>query len=208
MRKKITLPGAGETLPVPMTGRSVIIEIMPVYKKLSDIPLISVEGDGFQSLPMYPRSIYGNDKEFNELVITGTAESDGGTAYLLTVPQCLDTDLNVNTGSQYEATAGTTFSITSTDVAQSIPQLDLSDADGNLPRSIILTARDNPISYAFNTAPDQTNFGHVLLPPNITSGSEREADFIEVEGIDFILSLQFISANAGAAGELIVTPRY
>lgn len=205
MRKKITLPGDGEILPVAMTGRAVIIEIMPVYKKLSDVPLISATG-GFDSLPMYPRSVYGNDKEFNELQIVGTAESEGDTAYLLTTNECLKTELNIITGSQYEATAGTSTEEVLSDSVYSFTEIAIQDADGNLPKAVYLGAVEDEIRYAFNVDPEQGagGLGYVLEEPDPTNAVEP----LEIRGIDFILSLRFINKTNATPSTLLYTFEY
>lgn len=208
MRKTVTIPAAGKTLTVSMTGRSVIVESMGTYPSIDDVPTMQLS-PGISDYPLYPRSVYPNSEEFQQIVITGTAESAGDKITLLSTGQCLDLALNIVFSGSYEAVAGTSFTVTSTDAAQSLSEIQLQDAAGNLPKSIVVSALDNPIIYAFNVAPDRsTDLGHILHKNVITGGSEFNGSLLEIEGIDFILNWQFASAAAGSPAVLTVTPRY
>jgi len=207
--KKITVPAAGENQAFDLQGLSVIVISAPAYESALDAPKLSFDdpGDGF---PVETGNQWPNDAgRYDRVIITGTSESAGDEVVLLSVDMCLDPERNKNVGDITKAKAGTSFTVDTTDAAQTLSELQLADSEGNLPTSIIVTAQVNPAIYAFNADPDRANdLGHVLIPAVYTAGSEREVSLLEIEGIDFILNWRFAAAIAGSQATLTITPRY
>lgn len=199
MRQTVQIPADGEKINVPLTGISVIIEAAGTYETVDDVPVLAFDRPG-NDFPIYPRSQYQNPQgEFNKIVITGTTESEGDDITLVSFQECLESEVNIVYSGSFRATLIDTFSITSTDAAQSIPELQLTNADGKLPSKIYIAARDNEILYSFGSDPVQGGDGYVM---------SADSEPIEITGINFITEFKFISSASGVHGDLIITPEY
>jgi len=203
MRKTVTFPAAGEEKTVSLTGRSLIVEAANVYENINEVPLFKFSGAG-SFLPIYPRSTYFYDNDnkdgFDSITLQSTAASDGDSVTLISVNDCLQTDININYAQTMKRVAGQTFSKASTDAAQGLSDVEITRA-GYLPKSMYISARTNDINYGFveSTAPNQNDDWFLLKTDNPP---------IEVQGIDFIQKFQFASQATGTAGNLIITLEY
>lgn len=206
MRTTITIPAAGSRLTINATGRSVAIEEMNVYPTAADVPILKMRPGS--EYPLYPRSTYPNeDGIFNSLEIVGTAESAGDEITLLSTDECLPLELNIDFSASYLAVAGTTTTETLSDAVFSWDEITIQDANGNMPKSVLVQSLDEPIKLAFNVDPDQADPGnaHILNAPDGTFNNENT---FEIKGIDFILAARFINATAATDSTLAYTFRY
>jgi hypothetical protein len=188
MRVTTTIPAEGIQKPVKLTGRSLIVESSGVYTKVSEVPTFSFN-PGSKGNPIYPRSVYVNSEGlFNQIVIEGTAESEGDEITLYSTDECLTTDLNINLietvekvigDSQEEVLSGTVFQFSA---------LSILNADGKSPSSVYLTATGGPVHYAFNVDPedDSGNLYSVIAVDEVP---------IEISGLNNILNLRFLNAD-------------
>lgn len=164
MRQTVKIPEAGKKLVVDMTGRSLVIEEMPVYSDVDDQPILNFS-PGVNGYPLYPRSTYPNSGEFKKVEIIGTAAAAGDEITIFSTDQCLDFSININFGTTDLKECGVTFVKVATDAAQGFSDLELQNAEGKMPTSIYVHARLNDIGYAFDTDPDQAGFANVLAAP-------------------------------------------
>ena len=207
--RTVTIPAAGTWEPFPIKGLSLYTWDMPVYSGPDQQPRLAFEDKSNPKWPLVLQSTYGAQEEFGQIWIQGTSESAGDTIEFLVYGDCRETRINEQGYNLYEAQAGTSFAKTTADTAASLSTLEITNSAGQLAKSIIVTAQNNPAIYAFNTAPDRsTDLGHILIPAVYTAGSEREVQLLEIEGPDFILNWQYASAISGSPAELTITPRY
>ena len=176
MRKTVEIPAPGTPLVIPATGKSLIIESMNLYSDVSEVPVFDFS-PGVNQYPMYPRSVYANEKGYKEIRLQGTVESEGDEVTILTTNQCLKTNLNINYSESYDSTPGTTTPelLEGTEVFQ-FNELAIQNSEGYLPKRVYLNSLDNPILYAFNTNPNQADPAncHILPPPD--ANFENETD--------------------------------
>lgn len=200
-RKKVTIPAAGSSALVGVNGNSLIIEASPVYSSPEQVPLFYFDDPANLPQPIYPQSVYRSENKFNRLFVEGTTESAGDVIYILTTPDCLNSEINLNLSGLKRATLKASFSVTMTDTAQSLTALQIVNADGNLPSAMYITPTGSAARYAFDSAPVQTVAGGV-------AHAIAENEVQKIEGINFIEAFQFISATAGGAGEMTFTMEY
>lgn len=207
MRKTITIPGAGETRNIGVSGRSFIIENIPAYEKPEDVPLIAFNPGGNEN-PIYPRNVYSNNGQyFNDLIITGTAESEGDELNIFVTDECLETRFNIVLSEQYKSVPGTTFTKTADDTVKSLTELELIDSEGNLPAKLYVTvsptagASGTGIKWAINADPvqgDDTR-GNPLSP---------DGTILELKDIAWILAFRFIAETNTENAIVNFTPEY
>jgi len=201
MRKTVTIPAAGKGKPVQLTGRSVIIESAGIYESGKQVPTFDFSA-GRKGNPIYARSTFGNDgKEFDSLTIFGTAESAQDEVTFISVDECLQTDININTVQTTKKIVGQTVSYTLDDSAFSVPVFDLL-RNNKKPTSIYLSARRFDANYGFvkgGHSPNQNEKWHRL-----PSGNEP----IEIKGIDFINSIELTNKTAGNNAVIVITSEY
>lgn len=204
-RSKVTIPGAGESKSIGLTGKSIYIESVPSYPTPDDIPRLSFNDPGDQ-LPALIRSsfMYPPDGCFDNLIITGTAESAGDEIIIFSTNACLQDQINPNAQETSKAIAGNTFTKTMDGTVQQLTELELVNDNGDLPASVYLSAQGNNISYRWNDGngsdpTEDSNSDHILYAGN---------DPIEILGINFILNIKFVGEVAGQTPTLVITPRY
>lgn len=205
MRKTIIIPASGKTLNIGLTGRSFIIENIPVYETPEDVPLIAFNPGGNEN-PAYPRNVYNNNGQyFNDLIITGTTASAGDELVIYAVDDCLETRFNIVLSEQYKSVPGTTFTKTANDTVQSLSELELIDSEGNLPTKLYVsvspTAGTGGIKWAINENPVQGNDG---LGTQLTANN----GVLELIDIAWILAFNFISEVSTETPEVNFTPEY
>lgn len=200
-RKKITIPAAGSSALVGVNGNSLIIESAPVYSSPEQVPIFFFNDPANLPQPIYPQSIYRSENKFNRLFVEGTDESAGDVIFILTTPDCLNSEINLNISGQKRATLKASFAVTMTDTAQSLSLLQIQDADGNLPSAMYITPTGSAARYAFDEAPVQTVDGGV-------AHAIAQDEVQKIEGINFITAFQFLSATAGGAGVMTFTMEY
>lgn len=101
---------------------------------------------------------------------------------------------------QFDGSPGVTTTLTSSDTAQSLSAAILT-VSGRTCKGMIMTIETNPVRIAFGAAPTQgstPDLGHVL-----DVGSTAR-----FYGEDIASDFQYISANAGNAGYIQLTPLY
>lgn len=109
MRKRIVIPSAGEIEKVNITGRSLVIESAGIYERPTDVPTFRFEPSG-ETFPIYPRSTYQNPgDDYNSLIVTGTAASAGDVLRVISVKDCLNTEININFGATDRVDINDTF---------------------------------------------------------------------------------------------------
>lgn len=208
--KKVTIPAAGESVKVEnFSGKSVIFFSGGFgWDSIDEAATLTFEDQGVH-YPAFAGNVWPySGCGFSRVFIHGTAATAGGTLYMQALPTCENASFNDQPGT-YQAVAGQSFTVTTTDAAQTLTELQLADAAGNLPKSITITAQNNPAIYAYDVAPDRgSDLGHILIPAVYTAGSEREVSLLEIEGIDFILKWNYSAAIAGSQSVLTITPRY
>lgn len=95
----------------------------------------------------------------------------------------------------FGAVAGTTQTLTSTDTAQSLPDLVV---DGAMAASLDLSVETANIRIAYKVPPTQAGLGHLV----------SAGEHITINNPDDILSLKYISATASTPAKVVITPRY
>lgn len=200
-RKTIEIPPAGESQAIELTGQSVIVESVPNYSVPEDIPLLSFNEPGYQLPAKIGNKFQFPEKgEFNNLVITGTSESAGDSLTVWTSKNCAEDELNTNVNLTTKSIAGTTFFIQMDGNPKQIQENDVTNSAGDLATSIYISARNNDINYSWNFSPGTDGLQSHLL----VAGRKP----IEIVGIDWILTAEFINAVLGQTPNLIITPRY
>lgn len=184
MRKTVVVPAAGEEIQIAMTGRSVIVESGSLYDLPSDVPLIGFDPGGDQ-YPLYPRSTYQAKQCFNNIIITGTAASEGDEFILISFVECLGSEINVNFSESYESYTKPSFSMDLDNNVDQFTELQLIDGDGNLPNKVFISTRAQDFVFAFDVDPDQDGGDDLGTPWS------EEQGMLEVEGINFILDIRF-----------------
>ncbi|MCA1758860.1 MAG: hypothetical protein LC658_03740 [Bacteroidales bacterium] len=199
-RKKITIPADGETIIVNVGGCSIVVEEVGSYTTPEEVPSLQFESSD-PPQPIYNQGIYSKNIDgFPRFAIIGTAESAGDILYLLISDEYLKPDLSPETFQSRRARAGVSFTVASTDVAQTLSQLNLADSNAFLPSKIYVSTRTNDISFAFNEDPEQDGGLGSIIP------ADKEP--LPIEGIQFILGFRFISATNGVSGDLTVHLEY
>lgn len=201
MRKTVVVPAAGEEIQIPMTGRSVIVESGSLYDLPSDVPLIGFDPGGDQ-YPLYPRSTYQAKQCYNNIIITGTAASEGDEFILISFVECLGSEINVNYSESYEAYTKASFSIALDNNVDQFTELQLIDADGNLPNKVFISTRDEDFVFAFDVDPEQDAGADLGTPWSEAQG------LLEIEGINFILALRFRARVAAETPTITVHLEY
>lgn len=221
MRKKITIPSAGVTEPFKIRGRSVVVEKASIYDNADEVPLIGFNS-GNDQFPIYPRSTYQFQEqceEFNEVRITGTAESAGDEIILISFREPLQSEINIVYSDSYEITLKDTFTLAASDAVQSIPEVNLANSAGRLPNKIyvfVIGGATRGINYAFGASPNQGDGDDSSLyldndPTHdaTTAGYVGASkDPLEIEGINFINNFNFIATVATETPNLIITCEY
>jgi hypothetical protein len=206
MRLTTTIPGAGIEKAVKLTGASIIVENSGVYSRVDQVPFFAFN-PGSNNNPIYPRSVYVNSEGgFNSIIITGTEESAGDEVTFFTVDECLTTDLNINLNETVEAEAGTTSEEVLSDAVFEFDELSILNAEGKLPKRVYLSSADENIHYTFNVDPEQDSgtLFHNLGAP----GNNKRNTPLQIEGINFILSIRFINATNATDSTLVYTFEY
>lgn len=204
IRKKIIIPAAGKTINLGLTGRSVIIENVPVYETPEDVPVLATNTGS--SYPVYPRNVYSdNGERFQDLILTGTAQSAGDELDIYVTDECLETRFNIVLSEQYKSVPGTTFTKPANDAVQTLSALELVDADGNLPTKLYIsvspTAGTQGIKWAINTDPAQ---GNDTIGTQMKPGAEP----IELIDVSWMLAFRFIAEIALETPIVNFTPEY
>lgn len=205
-RKTITVPAAGVSKAVPMTGKSIMILSGPSHFLLSDFAEVSFNDPGAR-LPAVPRSTFQFEGEdcFERLVVTGTEESAGDELEVLFINGCLGSRINTNILETHKTEAGTTGTKQASDAVQQFTELELVDADGNLPKRLYIFVTGGAtrgINYAFDADPTQGdgatdasywNNDAEFNAANTAYEKPKELERLEIEGIDRILKFRFIA---------------
>lgn len=200
-RKQFTIPAAGTNEIFNLDGVSLIVESLPVYSNPVEVPILKFQDTNNAPQPLYPQSTYTFGKEFQRVILEGTTESAGDTIFILTTPQCLQEEINVNTAGDRRATLKDSFSIVMSGTAQSLSTLQIQNAAGQLPTAMYITPTGSGCRYAFGVAPGATAGGD-------TAHFIAENEVQKIQGINFITAFQFIESPTGAAGELTFTMEY
>lgn len=201
MRRKFTIPAAGVTVPIPMTGRSVLIESVNLYLKPEHVPVIGFNSGDNQN-PIYPQSSYEYDQgKFNNLTITGTDESEGDEVWIITVNDCLGNVIRIQHRDAYSSEPGSTFTKGATNAVQDLSELELVNDEGDLPKTVYVSSTGGNIRYCFEEDPNQADPGnaHVLL---------EDAIPFEIIDISWILAFKFIAEIEDETPNLVVTCEY
>jgi len=221
MRKTITVPAAGKKKVISAEGRSVLVENSGIYNDSDEVPIMKLRPG--VSYPIFPRSQYPNEitgcgvQSYKKIEIEGTAESAGDQVTLITTDQELELDININFLSTAKSIAGTTSTKAASNNVQQFPELELANADGNLPKRLyiwVVGGATRGINYAFNTDPAQGYLpGDAMYwdndQRNNSAASERTAiEPLEIVGIDWILAFRFIASVAGETPTLVCTAEY
>lgn len=189
-RYKVTLPSvAGNKITVSATGYSVTIEKAPLYLAPEDVPYFQF-GSNPPDQYIYPKSVYSVDsacsKPFPNLTFYSTSASVGDIIYILVSDTYQPDSITIN--NTVEATAGTTFFVTTNDTVQVITTSQYTDSSGNLAKSMLVSINgyttNNRLRFAFGVNPVQAGNGHVL---------DAIDDTIRIDGIDFIKNFRFIN---------------
>lgn len=223
MRKTVTIPAAGTSEAFDITGRSLIIESCGVYQSVPDVPTFDFVPGG-NANPIYPRSTYFNvdaeDNIFNQISLHGTPESAGDQVTFYSTNACLSPEINVNVSQTVKSIAGATFNKAASDAVQQFSELELADANGNLPKRLYIYVQSGGgngqgINYRFDSNPPQGEYANAFQWANLEydAGSGviqriRTNEPLEIVGIDWILKFKFIATVAGETPNLIVTPEY
>lgn len=197
MRKKVTVPAAGERQEFAITGRAIIIEACPEFRP-ETLPVLSFEDAG-DNKPIYLRHVYNaGGQQFHRVVITGTAESAGAEIWLFSTNDCLKESFGDATGN-LKAIAGETLQKTTGDTPATLDAVDYIK-DEMFPVSMYLSAHENDVVFSFDSAPNQSGNGHLLKAGETLS--------LEILGIDFIEKFQYMSAVSTSPATLNITFRY
>lgn len=207
MRRTITIPDAGVTKPFPVTGRSIIVEKAERYPEEAALPLLGFDSGGEQ-YPIYPRSTYQyqENRPFQQIQITGTTDSEGDKITLISYRECLPSELNIVYSAQFRHPPGTAFTKSASDAVQELAEVDLVDADGNLPSKLYiavspLTTAEDGIKWSINADPAQgeETAGIRLLP---------EDGLLELVDISWMLAFRFIAQTATETPLVNFIPEY
>lgn len=202
-RRKITIPAAGESIPVTMTGRSIIVEFSKVYESPEDVPLLGFDSGGDQK-PIYPRSTYNNKGDiYNNLVIVGTAASEGDEIYLINSQDCLKEEIIIQFNESYSSFIKATQNFTMDDTVfefSSAQMLNGSDLPAAATIQVIDGATDG-IRFEFDSDPDQAA-GRTSFLWTAENGLLDLPEFVFIDGF------RAIAAVAGESPKIIVQFEY
>lgn len=216
MRKTITIPAAGEKQPFSITGRSIMIEQVPVYNNATDVPLMHMAPGGSE-YPIYPRSTYPNDNgQFQQLELIGTAESAGDEITLVSTDECLALNINILFNETSKSVAGNTQTKNASDSPQGFSAVEVADADGNMPKRLyiyVIGGTTRGINYAYGSNPSQGDNAANCYYWDNERDHEAAGDLITIEpleiiGIDWILNFNFVATVPGETPTVIWTPEY
>lgn len=205
MRKKLTIPGAGETKNFDVTGRSFAIEKISKYSEPSQVPIIRTT-PGNQDYPAYNRNSYNAGEFFTDLIIEGTEESAGDEIQIWVSDQCITETFNIILSESYSTLPGNTIQKTVGDSPGSLTELELQDSEGNLPSKIYVavspeTGAENGIKYSFGSNPVQGE-ETAGMKLNSSMGS------IEITDMSWILAFKWIAQTSGETPVINITPEY
>ena len=96
---------------------------------------------------------------------------------------------------------GTTTEVLSEDTAKGLPSGILTDASGNPCETVLITVEDNPIRYAHNVNPVSDGAGEL-------GHRVAASGIIKLHNSADVTTFTFISATAGSAAKLFVTPYF
>jgi len=210
--RKITIPAAGERVTVNQAGLAVVVNSVPIYESVEDRPLLYFDDFTNPAQDLNPGdTLVPNEQgeQFQRVIIEGTEASAGDDLYLKISTVCMDQEVNPVTNNTFKLTPGVTFTKTANDTVQSLTELELTNADGNLPRrvdvSVSKSAAGTGIKWALNVDPVQGDdtLGTLLSPP-----ANGNSGLIEIPGIETILSFRFIAETAANTCVVNFTPYY
>lgn len=206
MRHKITVPGAGVTKTFnQIKGKTLIVESANLFSGLEEVPLLGFNSGGNLN-PVYPRSQYQYEANgnFDSITITGTTESAGSEIYFISSNLCLGTEINIQYSTSFSTFPGTTTGKTMDDTVQTFTEMELADADGNLPSKMYAycTGAGNGINYAFNVNPANgaTNNNFYLAPDTVEP--------IVIDGLAWMLALRIINRTNAETPNFVYTLEY
>lgn len=200
-RKKITIPEAGDTVNIPVGGCAVDVESMGLYSNPEQFPSMFFDDGINNPQPLYPQSTYVNEsgKTFQRIAIRGTEESAGDDLYLLISDVPMQQSISTNAVEKLR-TLMPSFSVVSTNDAQTFSEVQLINDEGFLPVRITVSCTGNNIKYSIESEPVQGDgLGTVL-----NAGVDEKP----VEGANFITAFTFISEVLDEHGTVTVHLEY
>lgn len=216
-RKTITVPNAGQTKQVKITGRSVIVEQANPYLNVGDVPLLSFDQPG-QQRPALTRSVYGtfNGGIFDSIVVTGTAESAGDNLTLFSTYSCLDDFINFDALQTAKSVMGATQTKDASDSVQGFSDGEIADPDGNLPKRLyiyVVGGATRGINFAYENNPVQGDHDTSSMywdndRSHESAGDKVSAEPLEIVGLSAIQKFKFIATVAGEIPTLVWTPEF
>jgi len=197
MRKTITIPDADVTQTFSFTGASLIVESATQYNQSSDYPVIQADNAG-NEFPLYPRSQYLlNPAGFQKIRVRGTAASAGSQVTLITVDECLQTRIEVETNSAPSLRA--TINKATTDAVASFSDLELVNNAGLLPVAGTIQPKGDEVYFAFDVDPDVSAGKGFRL---------TETQTLRIEGTAFLQALRFINFTSATEVKLNLQLEY
>lgn len=197
-RKKLIVPGEGKKTRVNLQGKSFAIELASVYDSPEDVPYIEKSGiDG--EFPCYPRNVYGNDpRNFSDLFLHGTAQSEGDEVHIYVTDDCLDTVFNIVLSEQYSMEPGESDTKQANDSVKQITELDLLNADNELPKIVYISVAPSGVNvdgikWAINADPVQ---GDDSLGTQLKAPENGNSGILEFD-LKTALALRFIAKTNG-----------
>lgn len=210
--KTITVPAAGEHKEISLSGLSVkVLSAESFQDPFNDAARLSFNQAG-ANLPAVAGAAYPfGDCDFEKIVVTGTPESAGTEITLLAVPICLDLFIPDSIQVQ-KSIAGETSTKQASDNVQGFSELELMDSENRLPKSLylwVVGGATRGINYAYNADPSQGyQATDAAYWDNDPDHDPAELQQLEILGIDWILSFNFIATAAGETPTVVYTPRY
>jgi len=216
--KKITVPPAGVSKSFKMNGNTIKVAGAPSYKSSQVAPKLSFNQEG-ELLPLELRAQWPfySDKPFENIVVTGTAESAGDQLYLISLNGCSEPKIGAEPSEITKSIAGQTKTKTASDSVQQFSDLELANAAGDMPKKIyiwVVGGATRGINYAFNSDPSQGYLPSDSMyydndQRNNSTTSERTSIVpLEIVGIDWIKSFRFIASVNGENPNLVWTADY
>jgi len=206
--KKITVPPAGVSKAFKMGGNTIKVAGAPGYRNSQVAPKLSFNQKG-ELLPLELRAQWPfySDKPFENIVVTGTAESAGDQLFLISLDGCAEPKIGAEPSEITKRIIGETKTKDASNSVQQFSDLEISNNDDELPQSLyifVVGGSTRGINYAFNTDPSQ---GYSATDgaywDNDPQHDPSELDLLKLNGIDEIQSFRFIATVANETPTLV-----
>lgn len=197
--QKVTVPANDAFKEIQLMGCGVIVEKMPTYADINDIPTLHFNDQSATGQRLYPQSKYSSP-DFTRLFIKGTAQAENDTIYILIsdspVTQEISPNLAISEAQNYPVPSADSPSgetVQSTDAAQYLTAA-FSFSDTTKWKKALVSVDGADIKFFLNGRTPTTTNGHLLKDGDFFILNPEEAS-----------GFRFISAAATTPANLSLT---